>query len=111
MLRSDMCDCSDAYIVVKRRITVEDTNYDNTNNKKLSFKNNALFRSSISKIGNIFIDNAEGLDVVMPMYNLLECSENCSMTSESLWNYYRDEVNVNANEINADWSTVNKYIF
>ena len=44
------------------------------------------------------IDNTEDLDVVMPMYNLLEYSDNCSMTSESLWNYYRDEVNDDANE-------------
>ena len=44
------------------------------------------------------IDNTEDLDIVMPMYNLLEYSDNCSMTSESLWNYYRDEVNDDANE-------------
>ena len=44
------------------------------------------------------IDNTEDLDTVMSMYNLLEYSDNCSMASESLWNYYRDEVNDDANE-------------
>ena len=42
------------------------------------------------KINNIFIDNAEDLNIAKPMYNLLECSNNYSMTSRSLWNYYRD---------------------
>ena len=58
--------------------------------KNLSFKNNAPCRSYISKINDTFIENAEDLDIVMPMYNLLEYSDNYSMTSESLWNYYRD---------------------
>ena len=50
------------------------------------------------KVNNTFIDNAEDLDIVMPMYNLLEYSDNYSMTSETLWNYYRDDVdNVNDN--------------
>ena len=66
MLRSDLCDFSDGYIVVKGKITV--TNPDNnTYGKKLAFQNNALFVSCISKIINAFIDNAEDLDVVMPM--------------------------------------------
>ena len=61
--------------------------------KKLTFKNNAPFRSCIAKINNTFIDNAEDLDVVMPMYNLLEYSGNCSVTLGSLRNYYRDQIN------------------
>ena len=59
-------------------------------------------RLCISKINNTFIDNAEDLDTVMPMYNLLEYRNNCFMTTVSLWNYYRDEVNNNANENNAN---------
>ena len=47
------------------------------------------------------MDNAEDLDIVMPMYNLLEYSDNYAMTSGSLWNYYRDEINDDANENNA----------
>ena len=100
MLRSDLCDYSDAYIVVKGRITVTGTNNANRRNKKLTFKNNATFRSCISKINNAFVDNAEDLDIVMPMYIMLENSDNYSMTSGSLWNGYGDEVNDSANENN-----------
>ena len=75
MLRSDLCDYSDAYIVVKEPITVEGGDDDKKRDKNL-FKNNAQFRSCISKINNTFIDNAEDLDIVLPMYNLLEYSNN-----------------------------------
>ena len=92
MLRSDLCDYSDAYIVVKGTITVTDPNKANYD-KKLAFKNNAPFTSCISKINNTLIDNAEDLDIVMPMYNLLEYSKNYRKTTGSLWNYYRDEPN------------------
>ena len=84
MLRSDFCDYSDAYIVVKGRITVEGDNDTKTRNIKLISKNNASFRSCISKINNTFVDNAEDLDIML-MYNLLEYSNNYSMTSRSLW--------------------------
>ena len=93
MLRSKLCDYSDAYIVKKGRISVRGTNDANKRNKKLTFKNNAPFRSCISKINNAFLDNVEDLDIVIPMYNLLEYSDNYSVTSGSLWNYYRDQVN------------------
>ena len=70
MLRSDLCDFSDAYIVVKGTITV--TNPNNAKrNKAVAFKNNAPFINCISKINGVQIDNAEDLDVVIPMYNLL----------------------------------------
>ena len=100
--RSDLCDYSDAHIVVKERISVTDINAANRKNKKLTFKNNAWVRSYIPKINNTFIDNVEDLDTAMPMYNLLECSDNYSLISGSLWNYYRDEVNDAANENNAN---------
>ena len=92
-----ICDNSHAYIVVKRRISVTGNNAANRRNKKLTFKNNAPFRSCISKINNTFIDKAEDLDIVMPMYNLLQYCDNYSMTLVSLWNYYRDERNNDAN--------------
>ena len=92
MLRSDLCNYSDAYIVMKGTMTVE-VDDDKKRNKKLTFKKNAPFRSCISKINNKFIDNAGDADTAMLMYNLLEYSDNYSITSESLWNYYRDEVN------------------
>ena len=60
-------------------------------NKAVTLKNNAPFINHISKINGIKIDNAEDLDVVMPMYNLLEYSKNYRKTTESLWSYYRDE--------------------
>ena len=55
----------------------------------------------IRNINNTLIENAEEVHVVMPMYNLLEYSDSYSKSSGRLWNYYRDEVNNNANEINA----------
>ena len=91
MLRSDLCDYSDAYIVVKGDITLEGDNDANKRNKNLAFKNNAPFINCISKINGVKIDNAEDLDVVMPMYNLLEYSKNYRKTTGSLWNYYRDK--------------------
>ena len=90
MLRSDLCDFSDVYIVVKEDITVTEPNNAKWN-KVVAFKNNAPFINCISKINGIKIDNAEDLDVVMPMYNLLEYSKNYRKTTGSLWNYYRDE--------------------
>ena len=66
MLRSHLCDFSDAHIVVKRTITVTDPD-DTKRNKSVAFKNNALFINCISKINDVQIDNAEDLDVVMSM--------------------------------------------
>ena len=71
MLRSDLCDFSDAYIVVKGYITVTEPD-----DKKVTFKSNAPFINCISKINGIKIVNAKDLDIVMPMYNLLEYSKN-----------------------------------
>ena len=67
MLRSNLCDYSDLYIIVEGRISVEGTNDANKRNKKLTFKNSAPFTSCISKINNTFIDNAKDLDIVMLM--------------------------------------------
>ena len=74
MLRLDFCDYSDTYIVVKGTIIAEGDNDANKQNKNLAYKNNAPFINCISKINGLKIDNAEDLDVVMPMYNLLECT-------------------------------------
>ena len=93
MLRSDLCDFSDAYIVVKGTITLTKTDerrFIDIRNRLSAFKNNAPFTNCISKINNVLIDNAEDLDVVMPMYNLLEYSKNYIKTTGSFWNYYRD---------------------
>ena len=75
-----------------RRIRITGTNNTNRRNTKLTFQNNATIGSCLSKINNTFINNAEDLDIVMSMYNLLEYSGSYFMTSQGLWNYYRDEV-------------------
>ena len=59
--------------------------------ESVAFKNNAPFINCISKIDGVQIDNAEDLDVVIPMYNLLEYSKNYRKTTGSLRNYYRDK--------------------
>ena len=74
MLRSNLSDFCDAYIVAKGTITVRNPD-GNAYNKKLAFKNNAPFVSCISKLNNTLIDNAEDLDIVMLIYNLLENSK------------------------------------
>ena len=61
--------------------------------KKLAFENNASFTSCISKTNNTLIDNAEDLDIVMTMYNFLECSKNYRKTTGSFSNHYRNEPN------------------
>ena len=88
MLRSDFCDYSDAYIVVKGTtdFLALAANENNKAEKNVVFKNNAPFTSCISKINSTLIDNAD-FDIVMLMYNLLEYSQNYSMISGSLWNY------------------------
>ena len=80
ILRSDLCDYSDTYVVVKGRITIEGTNVGNRRKEKQIFKNHSLFKSCNSKINNIFVDNAEDLDIIIPMYNLLKYSDNSSTT-------------------------------
>ena len=78
MLRSSLCDYSDAYILTKGNISVNNTVAANNTNKKVIFKNCAPFTKCISKINNTQIDNAQYIDVVMPMYNLIEYSDNYS---------------------------------
>ena len=90
MLRSCLYDYSDAYILIKGNIFVNNTAAaaadPNTRNKKVIFKNCALFTSCISKINNIQIDNAEYIDIVIPMYNLIEYSNNYSKHLEAYGN-------------------------
>ena len=90
MLRWNLYDFHDAYIVAKGTIVIE-RGIIETKNRDI--KNNAPFISCISKINNVLIDNGEDLDVVVPMYNLIEYSKNYKKTTGSLWNYYRDEPN------------------
>ena len=89
LLKSNLCDFSDAYIIVKGIITVVRPNNEKRN-KAVTFKNNAPFINCISEINGVKIDNAEDLDVLITMYNLLEQSKYYKIARDSLWSYYRD---------------------
>ena len=96
MLRSSLCDYSDAYILVSGTITpVEVAGGRGNNGIQVVFKNHAPFTNCISEVNNTQTDNAKDIDVVMPMFNLIEYSDNYSKTSGSLWKYYRDEPALN----------------
>ena len=97
MLRLDLCDYADAYILVNGTITVAGNQPRDRQNKPVILKNNAPFVSSITRINGELIEDADDLDIVMPMYNLLEYSKNYRKTIGSLYNYYRDELNDDAN--------------
>ena len=99
MLRTDLCDYTEAYIVVTGEISVTNPN-NNAYDKKLALKNNTPFFSCILKLNNKLIENAEGLDVIMPMYNLLYYRKNYQKATGSLWNYYRDDPNSGCNNNN-----------
>ena len=102
MLESDLCDFNDAYIAVKGAVTVcADKRDRDEMNQQVVLKNNAPFISCISKINGVLVENAEDLEIVMVMYNLLEYSKNYSKTSGSLWNYYRDELTDETNDNNC----------
>ena len=101
MLKSSLFDYSDAYILVKRTITVNNTaaaDADANNaNKKVIFKNCALFTDCKSEINNVEIDNAIDIDIVMPMYILMQYSDNCLKICGTLRQYctYISAVNNN----------------
>ena len=101
MLRSNLCDYADSYILVKGTITITGAGDDaaarraDERNKGVTFKNCAPFTKCISRINNIDIDNAHDIDIEMPMYNLIKYSDNYSKTSGSLWQYYKDIPNGN----------------
>ena len=94
---SSLCDYSDAYILVKGRITVNGRGADaaarqaNEREKGVAFKNCASFTNCIREIDNTQVDNAKDIDIVMLMYNLIEYSDNYAKTTGSLWQYFRDE--------------------
>ena len=97
MLRSNLCDYADSYLLAKGTTTITGAGDDaaarraDKRNKAVTFKNCAPFTKCISRINNTDIDNAHDLDIVMPMYNLIDHSDNYSKTSGSLWQYYKDD--------------------
>ena len=94
MLKSSLCDYSDAYILVKGTISVNNTAAQgaavNNTNKKVIFKNCAPFTNCIREINNTQIYNAKNIDIVMPTYNVIEYSDNYAKTTGSLWQYCKD---------------------
>ena len=87
-LESSLCDYSDTYILVTGIINVKGGG-DNT---KVAFKNCAPFKKCRTEINEIFVDGADNINITMPMYNLIECSNNYSDPSGSLWQFKRDEI-------------------
>ena len=91
MLKSSLCDYSDACIFVKGKITITGAGDDaaarqaDERDKGVAFKNCAPFSNCISEINNTEIDNAKDIDIVMPIYTLIEYSDNYSKTFGSLW--------------------------
>ena len=109
MLMSNLCDYSDAYILVKgtNTVTAPGANNDEDDirdkrNRPLILKNNARFVSCITRINGELIEDADDLDIVMSMYTLLEYSKNYRKTVGSLYNYYRDEISDDADDNNFD---------
>ena len=111
MLRSNLCDYSDAYILVKGTITVTGNHPRDRQNRPFILKNNAPFTSCITRINGELIEDANDLDIVMPMYNLLEYSKNYRKTIGSLYNYYRDELTNDGNDNFASRNVVNSEAF
>ena len=101
MLKSSLCDYSDAYILVKGTISINNTAAQgaaaNNTNKKVIFKNGAPFTNCINEINNMQIDNTKDIDIVMTMYNLIEYSDNYAKTTGSLWQYCKNIPARNAN--------------
>ena len=103
-IKSSLCDYSDAFILVTGNITVAANN-----NTDVAFKNCAPFSTCTTKINDIFVDEANHIYIAMPMYNLIEYSDNYSDTSGSLWQFKRDEVPADNVGLTIDNSQSFKY--
>ena len=101
MLRSDLCDYADSYILATGTITNTeagdnvDARQADERDERVTFKNCAPFTKCISRTNNTDIDNAHDIDIIMPMCSLIEYGDNYSKTSGSLWQYYKDDPNDN----------------
>ena len=103
-LESCFCDYSDAYVLVTGSIKITCSN----NNTKVAFKNCAPFKDCRTEINETFIDEAEHINITMPMCNLIGYSDNYSDTSGSLWQFKRDEIEGN-NDLTVDNSSSFKH--
>ena len=114
-LESSLCDYSDAYILVTGNITVKRRNTADTDDIVLGavaqvvFKNCTPFEKCRTEINETFVDEADFVNITMPMYNLIEYSDNYSDTSRSLWNFKRDEITNNADVTNENNALSFKY--
>ena len=103
-IKPSLCDYSDAFMLVTENITVAANN-----NTDVAFKNCAPFSTCTTKINDIFVDEANHIYIAMPMYNLIEYSDNYSDTSGSLWQFKRDEVPANSADLTIDNAESFKY--
>ena len=112
MLGSSLCDYSDAYVCVNATITITVPNtaaagVAANSRKNIIIKNCAIFTNCIIEINNTQIDNAKDIYIVIPMYNLIECSDNDPKTAGTSWHYYRDEPFLDDNGAIADFPADN----
>ena len=103
-IKLSLCDYSDVFILVTGNIIVTADN-----NTDVVFKNCATFSTCTTKISDIFVDEANHIYIAMPIYNLIQYSDNYSDTSGSLWQFKRDEVPVNNADLTIDGSKSFKY--
>ena len=104
VIKPNLCDYSEAYILVKGTIN----NIDNAGGKIVCFKNCAPFKTCTSRINDELLEEAENLDIVSPMYNLIEYSDNYEDSTSSLYQFKRDEITTGDNgniDIAVDNST------
>ena len=100
MSKSSWCDCSDAYILVSGPVPNIRIATVANNGKNITIKNCTDY---MTEIHNTQINNAKDIDVVMQIYNLIENSNNFSKTSGSLWQYYRNEPFLDAQNWRYCW--------
>ena len=105
-LESSLCDYSDAYILVTGNIAATPNNAAT----QVVFKNCAPFEKCRTEINETFVDEADFINITMPMYNLIEYSNNYSDTSGSLWQFKRDKIIGNINLTNNNSSSLNQIL-
>ena len=107
MIQPNLCDYSDAYILVTGDITAANGNA----NTRVAFKNCSPFRRCVTHTNDEHVGTTENVDIIMPMYNLLEYSANYADSFGSLWQFKRDELQIGIAilEVSVDSSLSFKY--
>ena len=114
-IKSSLCDYSEAYIlftgniVVKKRNAVDTAVIELGAITQVAFNNWALFKKCLTEIDGTLADEANFINITMPMYNLIEYSDNYYDTSGSLWGFKKDKIDNNANVSNGDMAPSFKY--